>query len=171
MIRSVAIVLFIAWGVPYLLVAQDCKDVLTVDHVIRYARSLNGKIVCIKGVLRPIRDSTKTSVFIHELTSKAGADARSRKEVIGVMEGSGDAPVGADQYKPQSFKLLDLLSENVPPALDVVLRGAIMHEKGLFRKLSARLPSDSLYDPFRSLSYSVEFVLLEVVSVKEMKTR
>jgi hypothetical protein len=51
-------------------------------------------------------------------------------------------------------------------AIEVVVKGVLLHEKGLFKSLSARLPPGTLYDPLRGLSYSIEFVLLEVVSAK-----
>jgi hypothetical protein len=156
---------------PLFLLSQECKEILSVDAAVRRARDLDGKVICLQGVLRPIPTRDKTSATIHEIVSDGSAGVGSRKTVIGVVEGSGAPGIDAGQYRPESFKLLDQAEKDISAPVVVVLRGALMNEKDLFKKLSARLPRDPMYDPLRDLAYSVEFVLLEVISAKPIQTR
>jgi hypothetical protein len=168
--RSLA--LLIVFGAPAVVGAQNCKEVLAVDAAIKNSRSLNGKVICVRGILRPISDSKGTGVMVHELISAERASAG--QNAIGVMDWSVESGIDAQLYKPGSFRRLDELLEGIggirpSPRIEVVFRGAIMNEKGLFKGLSSRLPRDTLYDPLRGLSYSVEFVLLEVISANKVQ--
>lgn len=172
------LVVCILLATPLLAVAQRCDRVLTVEEVIRDSRKLDGRTTCVKGVLRPILDSRNRAFAFLELIPLGSVTGRTQpKDIIGMMEWSAETEIDGAEYRPDSFKLLEPLTgekigdKRLVPTFEVVVRGAIMHEKGFFKRLSARLPSSSLYDPLRGLSYSVEFVLLEVVTVKLAKAQ
>jgi hypothetical protein len=153
--------------------AQDrCTSTLDVGTVIRRSASLDGKTVCVKGWIYPIRGRAPSASFITELLP-IGAEMSTgleiaKKQAIGVVEGPTEN--NADEYDPESFRKLDDLPSDAgtPPfAIEVVLRGVIMVGRGLADRVAKGLPSDSLYDPLRRVSHNVELVTLQVISAQK----
>jgi hypothetical protein len=161
--------LLYAMYAPYfqeLAAAEDCRRVMTVDGAISNARRLNGKIVCVRGVVEPSVYSWRTAALVFKMHNGRDADGWRKRREIGVIDWAPETGVDAALYKPDSFKLFDRIP-NSPESgkpLAVVFRGAIMCRKGFLRQLAARLPTGELYDPVRGLSFPVELVVVEVVS-------
>ncbi len=154
--------------------SETCGDPLSVRTALRRARVLDGKIICIKGLVYPVAapKSAGRALFVNELfPTGVRVSMREKGLAIGLVEGSADAGPGHTQYVSDSFKKIDAQWEEnarTQPVIAVVLRGVIMRDKGLAKKVAAQLPSDDpYYNPLRMASHRVELVILEVVSAKK----
>jgi hypothetical protein len=164
-LSTILTLLWIGSAVSVPLIAKPCKGVLSVEIAIRNAPKLDGKSVCLAGIVRPIEGTT---FLIHEITSPARSGAAAKSPAIGIVDWSPETGTEESDYRPESFRMLEAYfvgQQNSGRSLRVVFRGMLMYKRDLFRRLDERLPPDLLYDSVRGLSYSVEFVLLEVLSV------
>lgn len=162
----------IAYALPLLAIcsvgaaAEPCKEVRSVAGAIRAARKLDGKIICLKGVIPPRLTLNKTASIAVELRPLSFSKG-SRRQAIGIIEWGEESSIDRTSYKPESFKLLDAATRDnggLAKPLTVVLRGQLAYEKHYYKNLSPRLPAGELYDPIRGLAYRVEFVVLEILS-------
>jgi len=162
---KIATLLWIGFTVSAPLIADPCKEVLTVEIAIRNAPKLDGKNICLTGIVHPI---SGTTFLIHEITSTARSGTTAKLPAIGIVDWSPETGIREAEYRPGSFKMLEDYFDKGPSlsgSFRVICRGALMYKRHFFRQLDARLPPDSLYNPLRGLSYTVELVLLEVLSV------
>ena len=124
-----------------------CTSILDVGTVVRRSASLNGKTVCVRGWIHPVRGRSPSASFINELLP-VGSESLTGSQItkgpaIGLVEGPTES--NPHEYDPESFRKLDELpwQTGEPPfAIEVVLRGVVMVGRGLADRVAKGLPPE-----------------------------
>ena len=144
-----------------------CPHVLDAAEVLKEARTLDGKIICVTGKLVPVNVPQWKSSLIYELFPAKGSGKGSSTRRLGVLEWSPETGIDEKYYKPDSF---DLLAGSTPGAstpttpLYVTIRGAVEYMKNLFGRLPPIGSSAPQTRAMRTARYEVELVVLEIIS-------
>jgi hypothetical protein len=150
--------------------AQPCPKVYSVEEVIQSSRLLNGKTICVAGLIRS-RIGWGIGTFAWGVESrKASSAAKKGRRRIGIVDGAEAKGVPRNQYKPASFELLevDASPKNVGPdgeyVHEVEVRGVFVLDKQIVKGLMKNWPRDYPFEPPSFEANRFEFLLLEVLS-------
>lgn len=142
-----------------------CDSVRTIANVIKNAKRLDGKAVCIKGILTgrtPIPDKIAVSA---ELSDSSNRTALS---VVGIF-GWGDEsvpPVG--RFDAESFRKLP--DDLAPGAhIEIVYFGIVQYKRRILRGIFAQVPPDYWVSADDLPDLDVEFGILKVIQVRAVK--
>jgi hypothetical protein len=174
LLRQFALCCMICSGGPHCAKGAECKQVFTVQDIIRNGRGFDGQIICVRGMLVPTAVPEWSGDLFHELVPlPTKSTAQSSKARVGLVEWSSETGISEKYYKPDSF---DLLSEKPPTRaptggmhrLDVTVRAAVMYKKNLRAKIGPIPPSPPQIKAMTEARYDVELVLLEILRVKSI---
>src|ERR1700685_4005230 len=141
------------WGILCLAAASGpclgeggCARVLRVREVVRDARSLDGTIRCVRGLLTPKAiPQWHSASLVYELLPLRREQAPKFRQALGVIEWSPETGVDEALYNPDSFDLLNRATQAGGPTvakLDVTIRVAVEYKKDLFRRLPQLTPEN-----------------------------
>lgn len=178
LIRLVACGVICSLGQP-VATSAECSRVFGVADVARNASRLDGRMICVRGmlVLTPV-PQWNADLFDQLLPLTAGEAQRSTTPRLGLMDWSEETGVNGKDYKPDSFDLISAADPRVRTGsagpMDVTLRAVVVYKKNLRSQLTPfRItpfhPNPPEIESMRSAHYDVELVLLEVVRAKRMK--
>jgi hypothetical protein len=150
---------------------QPCATVYSVEEVIQKSRFLDGKSICIVGLIRVRVSREGSQKLAFEIESKKPLVLANRgKARIGIVDVAETEGIFLNQYKPNSFELLDVAAslKNARPdaeyVLEVEIKGAIVLNKKIQKRIVEQWPSDY---PIKAPAFKpnrFELILLEVLS-------
>ena len=141
----------------------ECKSALGVRDAVRNAQTLDGKPVCLHGMIVMTRGST----LVQELLPLPMKGRQVAKNRIGLVDWSPETGISEGQYRPESFDLLLAKEPGAPTEagsrLSVTVRGVLMYKKNLRARVASVRPNSPEVRLMREARFEVELVLLEVV--------
>jgi len=150
---------------------QTCARAYSVEEVIQQSQYLNGKSICVVGLIRVGVSGGGSQKLAFEIESKKTlASANLKKARIGIVDGAETKGTLLNQYKPASFELLDVdasLKTARPDAeyiLEVEIKGVLVINKQMQKRITQQWPRDY---PIKAPSLKpnrFELILLEVLS-------
>lgn len=155
-------------------VSAQCRMIYSVAEIASKAISLDGQIVCVKGMVAPMPIAEWDSArFVHELLPLPGKKASKAKDSIklGLVEWSPETGISEKQYNADSFDLLEAgwrdTRSTVSHALNVTLRALLMYKKNLLSKVPPLIPPAPRVDLAIHAQYDIELVVLEILNVRQ----
>lgn len=144
--------------------AAPCGKVMTVNEVLRFARTLDSQVVCVRGTVR-----TDSGILFEMMPTTSDKLKRQR---IGLIEWSPETGVKARLYKPGSFKTLAIAmrppSESVGSVfLDITLRAVVFYKRHLLTKAAEMFPKTPQYSRIAGTAHETELVVVEILDVRK----
>ena len=147
----------------------ECVRILSVSAVVRAAKALDGKQVCIDAKLHPMQPPVE--VTLYEFLPVKDSAASGSAIRIGLVEWDKDLGIDEALYRPASDDLLERAAKACPTAREsstnyrVQVRGVVMYKKNFIQGVSKLMPS--LFPlPSARYNYDVELVVLEIMKAK-----
>jgi hypothetical protein len=153
--------------------SADCRHVLSVAQVVRNASKLDGRVVCIRGMLVPSVIPDPSGVLIEQMVPLPGQRTTApQAEKLGLMDWSPGMGIGEENYKPESFDLPALAALAKNPGkrypVDVTVRAAVMYKRSLRAKVPPMLAPTPEFESMRHARHDVEIIMLEFLQAKEI---
>ena len=146
---------------------------MKVDQLLRRAASLDGQVVCVRGMVEetPIREWSSALGYEMRPLRTGHAEALPVR-AVGLLDWSPETGTDGEDYKPDSFDLLLKATSGVLPksayALDVTLHAAVMYRRNMFARVPPFSPTTPQIEAMRAARYHVELVVLEIVRCREI---
>lgn len=148
--------------------ASDCTRLWTIPELVRAGSRLDGQVVCVRSVLRPLplRDRTSPSVFVYEAIPRRGESGGQR---VGLLAWDKELGIDESLYRPSSEDLLTKAAARCGGitqdelSFDVNFRAVVEYRKGLTERAYSALPPALSAEKPRRTRYDIELVLLEVL--------
>lgn len=159
-----------AWAVS----PKECKTVLSVSELSRQAPQLDGKVVCIRGVLRQasLGGGSKSRVVAPEMISTEQLKAGVKEpDTVGVIDWDAETGFSPDFYRPDSFSPIEQPSERQgrTPAnvtlVDITARVGVMYKRHFLEKAREAANHVLGEGSIQGQQRDVEVVLLQVIRV------
>jgi len=148
-----------------------CKKIFDVQDLVRSAASLDGEIICVRGLLALVRIRKWNATFVQALLQAPAKGLATAGGEVGLIEWSQETGVSEEQYKPGSFDKLQPYEAvgftSREASLEVVLRGALKYKRNLREKIPPGGPSTPETLALIKRHFDVELVILEVLNVKK----
>ncbi len=171
-----ALVIWGLWRVAFTPVAYGgeagCPRVLEASQVLKDGRALDGKVVCVRGILRPVVvPQWESASLVYELLPIRREKSAKAGRALGMIEWSPDLGIEEGLYKPESFGILDRAKPGPGSGapLDVTIRASVEYMKNLFAKLPPVIPDDPQTEAARASRYKVELIILEIIKVQSVR--
>jgi hypothetical protein len=170
--------LFVLFGIltsPDLGWATDgpCARVLELRSITKAAKQLDGQIVCMRAMLRPISLDRQLSSRFYEFVRVGGPEPKSGGTLrVGLIDWDKELGIDESLYRPQSYDLLEKAAKTCGAApqnnltFEVVVKGVVEYGKKLVARAAQTLPSQFQTADVRKFEYGTELVLLEFLRAK-----
>lgn len=156
-----------------------CARIWTVAELAKGAKQLDGQIVCVRALLRPLplQDRSSPSLFVYEAVP---LDRKQRLlDVNRVALLDWDKELGIDESlnRPASEALIQQAADRCPGvpqdhlSFDAEFRAVVEYRKGLTRRAYAALPPNLSSEKPRRTHYDTELVVLEFLKVTSICKR
>ena len=148
-----------------------CTQVFTVPEVTKNASQLEGKIVCIRGMLVETLIPEWNSTLVSEMVPLPTKRRESSSMKLGLVEWSSETGIREEYYKPDSFAKFPQTSpaSEPPRPLDVIVRAAVAYKKNLFGRLPPIFPITRQTEEMRRARYDVELIILEIIKARPLR--
>lgn len=146
-----------------------CPRVLEASQVLNDGRALDGKVVCVRGMLLPVVvPQWESTSLIYELLPRRREKSARAGRALGMIEWSPEMGIEESLYKPDSFGILDRAKPGAGSSapVDVTIRAMVEYKKNLFARLPPAIPESPQTEAMRGSRYKVELVVLEIVKVE-----
>jgi len=154
--------------------SDACTKVWALAEVVRNASTLDGRLVCVRALLRPLpmQDRSSPSLFVYEAVSVSRKDGSAPADRVGLVDWGKDLEIDESLYKPESERRLEEMASRCPAipkgqvSFDAEFRAVVEYKKGLTARAYAALPPNLIRERPRRTDYTVEFVFLELLKAK-----
>jgi hypothetical protein len=149
--------------------SDRCPRIFTPAKVVQMAKDLDGQIICVRAMLRPlpIRDRASNSLFVYEVVPLDAKQRQLDANRIGLVEWDEELGIDKSLYRPESEKILVTAANRCPGTLknelsyDVEFRAVVEYKKNLTEHAYATLPPNLSAMAPRKTHYDIELVPLE----------
>ena len=154
---------------------EGCRQVLAVTDVLNHARALDGKIVCVRGLVVPgLVPQWKGAALMSELAPlSVRRTAGPPSQKLGLIGWAAETGIDEKYFNLESFDLLPGPDAGAKVetghALEVTLRAAVMYKRNLRSKIPPAPSYPAEIQAMGSARYDVELVMLQVLNVKWIK--